>query len=112
MEMTSKRIRSVSWDRETEYRTLRSFVKQLECPHDRLETLMAAAVQRELTARQRQMVRMYYIEQLPMREIASQLGLNPSTVTRTLQAARIKLRACMQYGGRALLSSAGEETWF
>ncbi len=104
-----RRTRSMTYQRETEYQTLRSFVKQLERPESKVAVLLAAALERELTTRQRQMVSMYYLEQHTMREIAVLLGVNPSTVTRTLQAARAKLKACLQYGGKALLAEAVED---
>jgi len=67
---------------------------------------VAQALEEELTQRQREMVRLYYIEQYPMREIARQLEVNPSTVTRTLQVARAKLKVCLQYCG-GLLENEG-----
>ncbi len=104
-----KRARKMAYQRETEYLTLRNFVKQLEQPESKVAVLLAAALERELTSRQRQMVSMYYLEQYSMREIAFFLGVNPSTVTRTLQVARAKLKACLQYGGKALLAEAAED---
>ncbi len=104
-----RRVRKTAYQRETEYQTLRNFVKQLEQPENKVAALLAAALERELTPRQKQMVSMYYLEQHTMREIASRLGVNPSTVTRTLQVARAKLKACLQYGGKALLAEACEK---
>lgn len=103
-----RRIRKTTYRRETEYQSLRSFVKQLERPESKLAELIAEALSQELTQRQKQMVTMYYLEQHTMREIAAALGVNPSTVTRTLQAARAKLKVCLQYGGMALLEAEGE----
>ena len=65
--------------------------------------MLAAALREDLTARQAQMVRMYYIEQHTMRDIAARLGVNPSTVSRTLKAARGKLKRCLKYISPALL---------
>ena len=56
------------------------------------------AIRRELTARQRQMVEMYYGECMVMAEIAAALGVNVSTVSRTLARSREKLRQCLRYG--------------
>lgn len=103
-----RRIRKMTYRRETEYQSLRSFVKQLERPENKVAALIAEALAQELTPRQKQMVTMYYLEQHTMREIAKLLGVNPSTVTRTLQSARAKLKVCLQYGGKALLEAEKE----
>ena len=103
-----KTARNQPYMRETEYLSLRSFVKQLEQPESSVAALVAAAVEQELTPRQKQMVKMYYIEQHTMRDIAKQLGVTPSTVTRTLQAARAKLQAALGYCGK-LLQAARDE---
>lgn len=95
--------------REEEYQSLRSFVKQLEKPEGRIAVMLADALERELTPRQREMVRLYYLEQHNMRDIAEMLGVYPSTVSRTLKLAREKLKTCLRYGGRALLSEGLED---
>jgi len=71
-----------------------------------MHRLLATAIEQELTPRQAQMVRMYFLEQHSMREIASILGVYPSTVSRTLSAARSKLRRCLRFGAKALLDEA------
>ena len=96
--MEKKRMSALS-EREKEYRSLRRFVRRCEKPANAAARLVAAALERELTPRQRQMVNMYYLEQHSMREIADMLEVNPSTVTRTLQIARAKLQAAMDYCG-------------
>ena len=53
--------------------------------------------------RQAQMVHLYYIEQHTMRDIADLLQINVSTVSRTLAAARKKLKRCLKYSSRAFL---------
>jgi DNA-directed RNA polymerase specialized sigma24 family protein len=53
-----------------------------------------------------QLVRMYYIDQMLMSDIAATLGLDLSTVSRTIKRGRERLRRSMRYGGRTLLSSA------
>ena len=65
--------------------------------------LLNVALREELTERQAQMVRMYYIEQHTMRDIAGMLGVNISTVSRTLAAARKRLKRCLKYASRTLL---------
>ena len=60
-------------------------------------------------ARQAQMVRMYFLEQHSIREMAAILGVYPSTVSRTLAAARTKLKRCLRYGAKALLDGGDED---
>ena len=90
-------------ERETEKQSLRNFVRQLEKPQNAAASLMAEALDRELTPRQKEMVRLYYTEGRKMCEIAEILGVNPSTVTRTLQTARAKLEAALGYVGKILV---------
>lgn len=101
--------RRTAFERETEERSLRRFVRKLEKPENSVAALIAEALDRELTPRQKQMVKLYYIEQLKMREIAAILGVNPSTVTRTLQIARAKLEAALGYCGKILVAAEEDE---
>jgi len=89
-------------ERNTEYQVLRRLIRYARqgSPTARL---IAAALQEDLTQRQAMMVQLYYLEQHNMREIGEMLGVNPSTVCRTLAAARKKLRRCLRYSSRALL---------
>ena len=87
--------------REQEYQLLRSFVK-LASDGSGTSELVGCAIAEALTPRQRQLVEMYYIRQMPMQYIAAELGICPSTVCRTLQRARSRLKTCLKYGGRNL----------
>ena len=60
---------------------------------------------KELTKRQRQLIGMYYIEQMPMQDIADELGLHISSVSRTIKRGRERLKSALSYGGRNLLAS-------
>ena len=51
----------------------------------------------ELTPRQQEILELYYEQHLSGREIARRLGVNSSTVSRTLRRAREKLRRYLQY---------------
>ncbi|MCC8090549.1 MAG: sigma-70 family RNA polymerase sigma factor [Oscillospiraceae bacterium] len=94
--------------RETEYQSLCSLMKAAEGEGGTAQ-LLSLALQEELTERQAQMVRMYYIEQHTMQDIAQTLGVNCSTVSRTLKTARVKLRRCLKYTSRALLHTDATE---
>lgn len=91
--------------RDVEYQALRRFLKLVENAEGTMTDNMAAALAEELTPRQQQMVRMYYIDQMLMQEIAERLGVNVSTVSRTIGRGRKRLRRCLRYGGRALMEA-------
>ena len=61
-----------------------------------LRNLRKARVQ-ELTPRQQQMLAMRFEQNMSGAEIARELGLNRSTVSRTLRRAQERLRRCLQY---------------
>lgn len=87
-------------ERETEYLTLHGLMR---CSESGGVTgrLVRTALREDLTPRQSQMVRLYYIEQSTMPDIARRLGVNVSTVSRTLAAARVKLKRSLRYARQA-----------
>ena len=86
-----------------QYEAFRKLMKEVESPHSALGEKTAQAIRDELTARQKQMVQLYYVEQHTMQEIADMLQVNASTVSRTLHTARRNLKNCLKYGGKRLL---------
>ena len=58
---------------------------------------LTRAKKEELTTRQQEMLQMYYYEGLNMTQIAVRLGVNKSTVSRTLCRARRRLHNILQY---------------
>lgn len=67
---------------------------------ERLAATKAAlrqAMERELTERQRECVRLYYFEGLTEEECAKALGVGKSTVCRHLQKARQRLEHVLRY---------------
>lgn len=68
-----------------------------------LRQALARAIQEELTGRQREVLLLYYLEQLTMQQVAERLAVNRSTVCRTLQRGEARLRRCLRYGGERLL---------
>lgn len=91
--------------KQEEYMALRQYVKLVESGRQGTTAAVRQALTRELTPRQRQLVNMYYIEQMQMQDIADELGLHISTVSRTIKRGRERLKTCLRYGGRTLLSS-------
>ena len=87
---------------------MRHFLRTLESSESRTGRLVSGAIAKELTARQAQMVRLYFLDQRTMKEIAEELSVNPSTVSRTLSVARAKLRRCMRFGALRLLEEEEE----
>ena len=64
---------------------------------ERMKRNLRIAREKELTPRQRCMLELYYDRQMSVTEIAQELGVNLSTVSRTLQRARNRLRHYLQY---------------
>lgn len=62
----------------------------------------------ELTPRQIELARMYYLDQMLMQDIADARGITVSSVSRTLKRGRARLRRALRYGGPALLDSIEE----
>ena len=71
--------------------------------HQRLIQNVAAAIRDELTPRQRELVALYYVEGRSMPAIARELGINVSTVSRTLKRGRDRLKRCLKFGAEELL---------
>lgn len=61
------------------------------------------ALREDVTARQRELLLMYYDEGLNMREIGERLGVDRSTVSRTVKRGEDRLRRCLRYGAAAFL---------
>lgn len=64
---------------------------------ERLRRNLRRAREQELTPRQQDLLRLHYEQKLSVSEIAELLNVNASTVSRTLQRARDRLRRCLQY---------------
>lgn len=64
---------------------------------ERLRRNLRQARERELTPRQRQLLELYYDQGMTIPQIAGELGVNRSTVSRTLRRARERLYRCLRY---------------
>lgn len=64
---------------------------------DRLRRNLRKARKQELTPRQAQMLRLYFDEGENMTQIAQKLGINRSTVSRTISRAKARLYRCLRY---------------
>jgi RNA polymerase sigma factor (sigma-70 family) len=65
---------------------------------ERLRRNLRKAREQELTPRQRQLLRLYFDEERTMTQIARELGINRSTVSRTIARAKRRLYHCLRYG--------------
>ena len=54
-------------------------------------------IDRELTWHQRRMIMGYYYEKKTVTQLAAELGVNKSTVSRTLNRARRRMSRCLRY---------------
>ena len=64
---------------------------------DRLRRSLRRAREQELTPRQRQTLELYFDQGMTIPQIAGALGVNPSTVSRTLRRAKDRLYRCLRY---------------
>lgn len=63
----------------------------------RLRQNLRRARQQELTPRQQQVLTLYYDQGMNMTQIAQALGVNCSTVSRTIRRAKQRLYRCLRY---------------
>ena len=63
----------------------------------RLRQNLHRARQQELTPRQQEMLVLYYDRGMTMPQIAAHLGVNCSTVSRTIRRAKRRLYRCLRY---------------
>lgn len=76
---------------------------------DRLRENLARALRQDVTDRQRQYLQLYYDQGLNMPQIARRLGVNKSTVSRTIKRGEARLRRCLRYGADNLLEEPCQE---
>jgi len=71
---------------------------------NRVKRNLVRALRQDVTARQREMLLLYYGERMNMRQIGEKLGVDKSTVSRTIQRGERRLRRCLRYGAEAFLN--------
>lgn len=64
---------------------------------ERLLRNLRTVLDEELTPRQRQMIQLYFFQKKNIPQIAAELGLNRSTVCRTLNRGKNNIRRCLRY---------------
>ncbi len=75
-----------------------------------LKRNLTLALRQDITPRQREVMFLYYGQRLNTREIGEILGVDRSTVSRTLKRGEATLRRCLRYGAAELLDAAGVRT--
>lgn len=75
----------------------------------RVKQNLLTALKEDVTPRQREMLTLYYGQQMNMREIAALLGVHKSTVSRTIKRGARRLQRCLRYGAAAFLSAGKED---
>ena len=74
----------------------------------RLKRNLIRALHEDITPKQRQVLLMYYSDGLNMREIGEVLGVDKSTISRTIKRGEYRLQRCLRYGAEAYLRSMDE----
>ena len=103
-------MRTVSYDNSFGLADLRVYVELMAEDNkeqiNRLKRNLAHALRQDVTERQRQYMLMYYGQGMSMEAIAKDMGVNKSTVSRTLKRGRQRLYRCLRYGASNLLEQA------
>lgn len=73
----------------------------------RLRRALSQALREDVTEKQRRALLLYYGEGLNMTEIGQRLGVDKSTVSRTIRRGEKNLRRCVRYGAARLLREDG-----
>ncbi|USF26228.1 hypothetical protein N510_001153 [Firmicutes bacterium ASF500] len=71
----------------------------------RLKRNLIRCLREDVTEKQRQMILMYYAEGKNMREIGEQIGIDKSSVSRTIKRGERRLQRCLRYGAETYLRS-------
>ena len=75
----------------------------------RLKRNLSAALRQDVTPKQRQYLLLYYGKGLSLAQISEMLGVNKSTVSRTMKRGRERLHRCLRYGASSLLEDGKPE---
>lgn len=89
---------NVTYDRQAELEVIRSAFPQM-AEDTRTCRIVAGALRRRLTPRQRQTLLLYYTGGMNVSQIARMRGVYPSTVWRTLKRAKHELLWALRLGG-------------
>ena len=77
---------------------------------DRLRRNLIRCLREDVTERQRTVLTMYYAQGLNQRQIGELLGVDKSTVSRTIKRGERRLRRCLRYGAQRYLAHLDEQS--
>lgn len=69
----------------------------------RVKLALWRALHEDITEKQRSYLTLYYAEGLNMGQIGARLGVDKSTVSRTIKRGEARLRRCLRYGAKRFL---------
>ena len=69
----------------------------------RLKKILVRALRNDVPPRQRDVLTLYYAKGLNMRQIGTLLGVDKSTVSRTVKRGEHRLKRCLRYSGETFL---------
>ena len=90
----------------TDEQAYRDFMRDAFAADDEYDSIRHAlrqAIAEDLTPRQLECVKMYYVDKMTQWQIAAQIGTCTSTVNRHLQAAKRNLKNAVKYSSKWLL---------
>jgi len=76
--------------------------------HSQLIQNLLRCLREDVSPRQRTLMLLYFGKQMSQPEIAASLGINKSTVSRTIKRGEQRLRQCLRYGAQRYLGSINE----
>lgn len=97
------RMKSIPYDRRrnTLSSDMAAYMRAVAPDNDeavsRLKRNLRIARREELTARQAQVLRLYFEEEMTMEAVGHALGISKSTVSRTIARAKQRLKRCLRY---------------
>ena len=76
--------------------------------HSKLLDNLVRCIREDVTPRQREVLLLYYFRGMRQIDIAQQLGVARSTVSRTIQRGERRLKRCLRYGAERYLRATEE----
>ena len=78
---------------------------------DRTKAALLKAIREDVTDKQREYLLRYYGQGKNMIEISQELGVDKSTVSRTIKRGEARLRRCLRYGAKQFLVDDGDAAY-
>ena len=102
-------MRNIQYNNRDDRVDLETFVQAMAGDNQtrlaELQACLGKALREDVTPRQQQVLFLYYVQGLNMRQIAEALGVDRSTVSRTLKRGEERIRSRVRYNGGDLLKA-------